>query len=145
MTRYRVGIRQIFFLGLLAIALLGVHPQSGLTQEHEVAAAGKIPYEQSCASCHGEGGKGNGIVANILMVKPADLTQLSKKNEGKFPFWRVYGVIDGREEVKGHGSREMPVWGQLFRAQAATSPVAESVVRGRILELVYYIQSLQSN
>ena len=69
---------------------------------------------------------------------------LSKKSGRMFPFRRVYGVIDGREEVKGHGSRDMPIWGQVFRSQAATSPVAESVVRGRILELVYYIQSLQS-
>ncbi|MGE0680181.1 MAG: cytochrome c [Candidatus Binatia bacterium] len=140
---YRLRIRKIFFSGLFTMALVGIQAQNGLAQEQEVAAAGKIPYNQSCASCHGEGGKGNGMVASILMVKPTDLTQLSKKSEGTFPFWRVYGVIDGREEIKGHGLRDMPVWGQVFRSQAATSPVAESVVRGRILELVYYIQSLQ--
>jgi mono/diheme cytochrome c family protein len=143
MTLYHVGIRQILFSGLLVTTFLGIQPRSGLAQEQEVAAAGKIPYDQRCAVCHGEGGKGNGIVANVLMVKPADLTQLSKKSGGTFPFWRVYSVIDGREEVKGHGPRDMPIWGQEFRSQAATSPVAESVVRGRILELVYYIQSLQ--
>lgn len=143
MASYRLEIRSLFFSGLLIATLLSLQPQNGLAQEQEVVAAGKIPYNQSCASCHGEAGKGNGIVANVLMVKPTDLTQLSKKNGGEFPFWRVYGVIDGREEVKGHGSRDMPVWGQVFRSQAATSPVAESIVRGRILELVYYIQSLQ--
>jgi mono/diheme cytochrome c family protein len=140
---HHVGIRQILFSGLFVTAFLGIQLQSSLAQEQEVAAAGKVPYNQNCAVCHGEGGKGNGIVANVLMVKPADLTQLSKKSGGTFPFWRVYSVIDGREEVKGHGSRDMPIWGQEFRSQAATSPVAESVVRGRILELVYYIQSLQ--
>jgi hypothetical protein len=68
---------------------------------------------------------------------------LSKKNNGTFPFWRVYGVIDGREEVKGHGTREMPIWGQEFRMQAGSSAMAQSQVRGRILELVYYLESIQ--
>jgi hypothetical protein len=69
---------------------------------------------------------------------------ISKKNNGTFPFWRIYGVIDGREEIKGHGSRNMPIWGAEFRSQAASSVTAQSQVRGRILELVYYLQSIQT-
>jgi hypothetical protein len=38
----------------------------------------------------------------------------------------------------------MPIWGAEFRAQAALSPTAQSQVRGRILELVYYLQSIQA-
>jgi len=52
---------------------------------------------------------------NLLTVRPMDLTQLSKKHQGQFPFWQVYRVIDGREEVKGHGTRDMPIWGEVFR------------------------------
>ena len=54
-------------------------------------------------------------------------------------------IIDGREEaIRGHGSREMPIWGTEFRAAAGRgNPGAESAVRGRILELIYYLQSIQ--
>ena len=113
-------------------------------QEQEVAAAGRKVYEKNCAVCHGREGKGDGGAATILTVKPADLTQIRKKNKGEFPFWQVYRTIDGREEVKSHGTRDMPIWGADFRLEAGTSAVAESQVRGRILELVYYLQSIQA-
>jgi mono/diheme cytochrome c family protein len=112
--------------------------------EQEVMAAGKPVYEQYCATCHGGDAKGGGVASNMLTVKPADLTMISKKNNGTFPFWRMYGVIDGREEIKGHGTREMPIWGAEFRLQAASNINAQSQVRGRILELVYYLQSIQA-
>jgi mono/diheme cytochrome c family protein len=109
-----------------------------------VAAAGKPAYERNCAVCHGREGKGDGGAASVLTVKPTDLTQISKNNGGNFPFWRVYGVIDGREEVKGHGTRDMPIWGDTFRMETPSSSMAQSQARGRILELVYYLQSIQA-
>jgi hypothetical protein len=72
------------------------------------------------------------------------LTQISKRNNGTFPFWKIYRVIDGREETKGHGDRDMPIWGAEFRSEAATNAMVQTQVRGRILELVYYLQSLQA-
>ena len=52
---------------------------------------------------------------DILRVAPTDPTTLSRQNGGVFPFDRVYSVIDGRQAVKGHGSRDMPVWGKHRR------------------------------
>ena len=49
---------------------------------------------------------------NLLTVKPANLTQINKRNNGTFPFWTVYRVIDGREDMKGHGDRDMPFGGR---------------------------------
>ncbi|MGE0827527.1 MAG: cytochrome c [Candidatus Binatia bacterium] len=135
------------FLGrnLSVVVLLWLMPTSGLAQQEEVARAGQPTYAHHCVGCHGLAGKGDGAVANILTLKPADLTQLSKNNGGEFPFWRVYRVIDGREEaIRGHGSREMPIWGKKLRATAGSgNTVEESIVRGRILELIYYLQSIQ--
>jgi hypothetical protein len=70
---------------------------------------------------------------------------LSKKKGGEFPFWRTYWVIDGREEVKGHGTRTMPVWGYRFRAEEAPGSPAEwiDLARGRIWQLVIFLQSIQ--
>ena len=138
------GRRSATLTSLVGTLLLGMTPGAGLAQQEEVAKAGRPAYEQNCAVCHGREGKGDGGAANLLTVKPADLTQLSKKNNGTFPFWRTYRVIDGREEIKGHGTSDMPIWGQVFRMEAGTSAMAQSQVRGRILELVHYLESIQA-
>ena len=55
-----------------------------------------------------------------LTVPPANLRQIAKNNGGKFPFWEVYRKIDGQTEVRTHGTREMPIWGDRFRAEAGS-------------------------
>ena len=68
---------------------------------------------------------------------------LRKRNEGVFPFWHVYRIIDGREPVKGHGTSDMPIWGDTFREEEGTGLAAETRAVGRILAIVYYLQSIQ--
>jgi hypothetical protein len=49
-------------------------------------------------------------------------------------------------QVKGHGTREMPVWGARYEADIARQygPYgSEAMVQARILELVRYLQSIQ--
>jgi hypothetical protein len=84
-------------------------------------------------------------MARFLLIKPADVTQLSIKSGGEFPFWRTYWTIDGRQEVKGHGTRAMPIWGNRFRAEEGVdSPAAWiDLARGRIWQLVVFLQSIQ--
>jgi mono/diheme cytochrome c family protein len=132
-----------------ALAIIGITDVS-YSQGLEI---GKFEYLNSCASCHGPSGKGDGPVARALNRSPADLTKLSEKNKGVFPFSRTYEVIDGRFEVEVHGKRDMPVWGEVYKPgwNSGTSAVppfvskelAESIVRGRILALVEYISTLQ--
>ena len=79
-------------------------------------------------------------------LKPADLTVLAKNNNGEYPFLKVYQTIDGRMLVTGHGDRTMPVWGDHYEAESEVEPGSfgsEQMVRARVLELVYYIQTLQ--
>jgi len=114
-----------------------------------VAAFGQTPYTSSfsgadmyksmCASCHGTGGKGDGPAASALKVSPPDLTQLSKKNRGKFPTQRVRAYIDGTGGSAAHGTREMPVWGQTLRGIEAS----EVAIRYRVTTLATYVESLQ--
>ena len=83
-------------------------------------------------------------MAELLRAVPADLTQLKKKNGGQFPFWRIYGTIDGREEVMAHGTRTVPVWSAHFLTEAGGQPLDEHRAMGRILALVYYLESIQT-
>ena len=110
---------------------------------------GKWEYDASCANCHGRDGKGGGSFAQMLQVRMPDLTTLSKNNGGVFPISHVYNVIDGREEVKAHGTREMPIWGTQLTVRAA--PVyddyryePEAFVRARILAVIDYLYRLQA-
>jgi mono/diheme cytochrome c family protein len=105
-----------------------------------VVARGEESFMRNCASCHGTQAIGDGPVAATLKVEPANLTQLSKKEGGEFPFWGVHRSVDGRLELPGHGTREMPIWGFVFRKSHLDT---EAQVRDRILDLVYYIESVQ--
>ena len=87
----------------------------------------------------------------LLKNKAADLTVLSKNNGGVFPVNRTYEIISGTTEVVGHGPRNMPIWGDYYKAQAASelSPSSKQAdvrafVRARILLLVEYISTLQA-
>src|SRR4029079_16380844 len=75
---------------------------------------GQAEYQSGCASCHGVDAKGNGPVSKDLKTRPADLTVLAKKSKGAVPVNAVYQIIDARERVAGHGTREMPIWGWRF-------------------------------
>jgi mono/diheme cytochrome c family protein len=107
---------------------------------------GRAHYEAKCAVCHGDNGKGDGPVANMLTQKPSDLTMMSKNNDGVFPFWTAYEIVDGRKGVGAHGTREMPVWGKEFYQASrggGQGISAETIVRGQIMELLIYLRSIQ--
>jgi mono/diheme cytochrome c family protein len=128
---------------MIGVALLYAMPS--LAQEDEIIAGGRLKYQQYCAQCHGPTGTGDGEMAQLLVLKPAHLTQLRAKNKGEFPFWRVYRAIDGREAIAAHGSRKMPLWGFVFQVEegAEDPKTQEDLVRGRIWQLVYYLESIQ--
>ena len=105
---------------------------------------GKEEYMNSCATCHGEMGKGAGPLAELMTVPVPSLTNLSAQNDGVFPMLRVIHTIDGRPGIKGHGY-PMPVWGKRFEAdiEDAGPYGSETLIRGRILSLALYLESIQ--
>jgi len=42
-------------------------------READVRRGAEI-FKQNCAGCHGDGGRGNGVISEVLLPKPADLT-----------------------------------------------------------------------
>ncbi len=107
--------------------------------------AGETEYMTACAICHGETGMGDGPFAGILNIEVPGLTGLAAANDGDFPFLKTLMIVDGRTGVRGHGG-PMPVWGDRYE-EAALEKVgvygAEMIVRGRLLSLVEYIESIQ--
>jgi mono/diheme cytochrome c family protein len=113
---------------------------------------GKHEYDRNCAACHGPTGNGDGVRKLYLREKPSDLTTLSLRNGGEFPFERVHAKIDGALEVE-RASREMPQWGAQYRADAAAAYVEEArrdidcstdvFVETRFAALVDHVRDLQ--
>ena len=93
-----------------------------------------------CSPCHGEGAKGNGIMAPALKTKVADLTVLAKNNRGQFPADRVRGVLNGTVSLVSHGSQEMPIWGPIFHQVERDTDWGNV----RIENLVKYLESIQA-
>ena len=103
-------------------------------------SSGQEMYKSYCAVCHGVAGKGDGPAASALKSPPADLTLLSKNKGGKFPALEIAATLHGEGALPVHGSREMPVWGPLFRGMSGGH---DSEVQQRISNLTKYIESLQ--
>ena len=113
---------------------------------NKTAEAGKIEYQRSCEICHGVNGKGDGLYASRLIIKPADLTVLAKNNYGTIPIPSIYRMIDGSDEFAFHGGSSMPIWGNRYRSESIFElgpDNAQTFVRGRIFELLIYIDTLQ--
>jgi mono/diheme cytochrome c family protein len=104
------------------------------------AASGKEMFNQYCAPCHGTDGKGNGPAASSMKSMPTDLTQLTKKNDGKFPSAKLASTLNFGSGTPAHGSADMPVWGPLFRS---LDKYHDSVVQQRVANIVGYVESLQ--
>ena len=135
-----------FQTAVMATALTAVFAAPGMA----AGDVGQREYENNCAACHGMTGVGNGPYAGIINTRVPDITLLQKNNNGVFPYDRVYQVIDGRQGVAAHGSRDMPIWGNEYNAKAVDYYAdyirdynAEGFIRGRILALINYIFSMQ--
>lgn len=98
-------------------------------------------YNKYCASCHGAEGRGDGPVAQAMKAMPADITLLAMNNNGEFPADKVRSIIDGRADVKAHGPRAMPVWGEEFYVSA--EGVGQRQAKDRIDALTEYLRRMQ--
>lgn len=106
--------------------------------------SGMDMYQQLCASCHGVDARGEGPVAPLIKVGVPDLTRIAYRNGGEFPAEDVARTIDGRFERRGHGPRDMPVWGwQFYDASSADQPGERAQVDSMIARLVDYLRSVQ--
>jgi mono/diheme cytochrome c family protein len=142
---------------LKALAWLSLLVLPCLSNAQATYDMGKTLYQDNCASCHGATGKGDGPLKAYLIKAPSDLTTVSQRNHGTFPHQRIWESIDGRASVElgPHGSREMPIWGQEFKAQAESAPWwgmpyggmhrggPEWQVRHKISALVDYLARIQ--
>jgi mono/diheme cytochrome c family protein len=136
----------MFAAPIVLICTIAAQDQPKTTVKHTPikstsAASGQEMFKSYCAVCHGTDGKGGGPAASALKNAPADLTLLSKNNGGKYPAMKVSSILHGTSDLAAHGSKDMPVWGPLFRG---ISGGHESEVQQRVANLTDYVGSLQA-
>jgi mono/diheme cytochrome c family protein len=137
-------MRAVSSLAVVAWMLLAWEPVPAAegrqnTRSAEVTESGAATYLAHCAACHGRTGVGDGPVAATLRQKPSNLTTIARRRGGKFPRAEVMDFILGQSRIGAHGTRDMPVWGPLFRE---INP-ADSQVDVRLTRLVDHLESLQ--
>ena len=145
-SEYRRCNRRRALITVIVLSLVGTFASAADTKSAIVTPsveagidAGRQRFEMNCAICHGLDARGNGPFAELLNVKPPDLTLLSRTRGGDFPFSRIYRRIDGRDLPMAHGTRAMPIWGQRLKREGGD----ETYVRGRLFEIMLYLESLQ--
>jgi putative copper resistance protein D len=137
----------LLFALLFSTATLTMGQQSQTIKKVPIqttsAASGEKMFNAYCAVCHGKDGKGNGPAVPALKVPPPDLTTLAQRHDGKFPTDYVGDLLrNGIEDVKAHGSKDMPIWGPLFGS--ISGGVASPQTQQRIHNVTEYIESLQA-
>ena len=136
-----------FRLALLAAAgclfALAAPSAAQQTVKHEpimpiADVSGSATFRTYCTVCHGTSGRGDGPAAKALTKPPADLTQIAKRHGGKFSAADVRMTITGETTLAAHGTRDMPMWGPVFRS-ADGDPASQL----RLRNVVAYIEKMQ--
>lgn len=134
----------LFGAGLILSGLAPLRADPG-SSEQRVIDAGRDKYVKYCASCHGLKGQGDGVLSEALKTAPPDLTQIAARRNGAFPEDEIKAYIDGRRDVKSHGAREMPVWGDRLSEEApGRGATKEAYIKNRIALIVGYLKAIQT-
>ena len=135
-----------YIVQLLIVFCIFIFNSAFSTEMHEAIANGEQEFIDSCSICHGTSATGDGEFATMLTIPVAELTTLKQNNDGKFPFYEVYLTIDGRDQIRSHQLMNMPMWGDRFStviSRSANPKYADTYVRGKIFEIMLYLQSIQ--
>ena len=104
---------------------------------------GRQLYMQHCAACHGIKADGHGPLDHELSTPAADLRHLYERYGDPLPEDQIARFMDGRADIKAHGPRDMPVWGEEMwkypEGQGNPKQVSDSVG-----EIIRYLQSIQT-
>lgn len=139
------------FVAALVWGATALCAATGWSQAGGGVAIKKVPVQQSneisgsklfhsyCAACHGQDGKGDGPAAPAFKRQPADLTALARNNRGVFPADHVLQVLTSNSSDATHGSKDMPVWGPIFRRMGSD----QSLGYLRSKNVMEYLKTIQ--
>ena len=110
---------------LAAVLTAGILASFNAQADFSKSFEGYGLFKTHCVICHGADGTGNGLLANKLETKPADLTLPSLANKRDHD---IFQIIEGTAP-HGNVSEDMPQWGL-------------AIPHNHIESLVYYVRYL---
>ncbi len=124
MTRSKLPIQITVFASLSALAR-AIAPTTALAGDAE---KGKVAYTANCLSCHGETGKGDGPVGQVLQPPPRDFAtadfMLDADGDGKpGTDADLKGVISKGAGEFG-GNQMMAPWGSILSDEDIDNVIA---------------------
>lgn len=109
------------------------------------AERGQELFLDHCATCHGPAAQGDGPMAAVLSIPPADLRVLAFMNGGTFPAASIVRRIDGGSEVLAHGG-PMPLFGLVLQGPSAIMVAkdgSEVIASEAIVDIVTWLAEIQ--
>jgi mono/diheme cytochrome c family protein len=144
-----MNTRHLLSIGAASFAVAWMWFESPSPVAHAATLAQiKVPsgqdlFREHCAQCHGADGTGDGPMAKILTVHPANLTAISKQAGGTFPAERIAEIIRYGGNIQGHGDQVMPIWGKVFSNEGGEGKAGGAFSRRAVIELKNYIEKIQ--
>ncbi len=111
----------------------------------ESASSGRTAFINSCASCHGLTGRGDGPLAAELEVKPANLTKIAARRDGLWPMVEVMSIIDGYHR-RTLPREKMPIFGDLAEGKLGPFDAGDGRLTPtpvKLIALANYLESIQ--
>lgn len=130
-------------LSKIALCLTAVWGLSGCLPSDPEVPSGAEDFAMLCAPCHGSKGDGKGDFGDTLGKRPADLTLLAGKNDGKFPMAHVMSKIWGYAKEDGH---VMPQFAPLLETDMVLFDSGDGILTPtplRLVQLAEYVKTLQ--
>lgn len=125
---------------LPAVVLPAAQKPDKTTRSDRNPVEGAKIFQYRCAMCHGLDGRGHGPDSVVLGHPVADLTLISQRSGGKFPYQSVKEIIAGEKAgLRSQGDREMPMWGPIFHEVDADIDWGEV----RLDAITKHIESIQ--
>lgn len=125
---------------LPAVLLPAAQKQDKSTSMKTNTIEGARIFQYRCAVCHGTDGKGHGPDSVVLKHQVPDLTLVSQRSRGRFPYQRVKEIIEGEQiGMLSQGDRLMPIWGPIFHEVESDQDWGEV----RLDAITRHIESIQ--
>ena len=135
----KIGILTSIFAGFMIIAIASCDSKPPKNSKVAQTQRGRLLFQNYCVDCHGH--LGQGLRIKDLDPAPANLTQIMRRRGVKeFPILEIADIIDGRNMQKEHGTRAMPIWGEVF---SNDENLDEKEIKGKKGELIAYLMSIQ--
>lgn len=137
---------KLMLAALLLIPFISAAQSPKDSSSSDRDAQARIPVEGArifqyrCASCHGADGRGHGPASLTLKHAAPNLTLISQRNGGTFPYQQVKEIIEGKQPSPiARGYRRMPVYGPIFHKVEADQDWGEV----RLDAITRQVQSMQ--